>query len=96
MLKGRWTVSTSMGTVNLTLNIKAIGNTLTGSVSYRDKSANIKNGKIRDNSFSFEALIKTKQGMIPVFVQGYFVDDTHITGIVKASLGSLRFTAVKN
>jgi hypothetical protein len=96
MLDGKWTVVTSMGTVNLLLNLKVNGSTLTGSIWYRNKSVKIIGGKIRDKSFSFQALVTTKHGIIPVFVQGYFVDATHITGIVKCKLGSLRFTAVKN
>lgn len=96
MLNGKWTVETSMGTVDLVLNLKVNGSDLTGNISYRDKSVKITNGKMRDKSFSFEALVKTKLGEIPVVIQGYFIDDTHIAGIAKAKIGSLRFTATKN
>jgi hypothetical protein len=96
MLNGKWTVVTSLVTVDLILDVKVKGSNISGCITYGNKSVQITNGKIKDGRFSFEAFVKTKRGNIHVAVQGYLVDDTHISGIAKAKIGSLRFTAKKN
>jgi hypothetical protein len=60
---GKWTAETQTqnGTMTTTMNLKADGNTLTGTVSGRNGDTNISDGKIDGNTITF-TVVREMQG----------------------------------
>jgi len=88
-IDGKWVFESKAGggkkggnpiTVKHTLNLKAEGNTLTGTVTMggarRDTTAQIRDGKIEGNKFSFVTVVESRKGSQKLVWTGTVEGDT--------------------
>lgn len=93
MIDGKWniTVNSPMGAQKSTVDMKASGASLSGSVSGPQGSQDITNGKVDGNNVSWDFAIKQPMPMTLSFAGT--IDGSKISGEVKAgAFGSFKFS----
>ncbi len=84
------TVKSPMGPMKGTFSFKVTGNTLTGTASAGGSTAEITDGKLEDNEFSFSMVMNTPAGSMPLKVTGDVVYD-RIGGKMGEGASTMRF-----
>lgn len=90
----KFSMKSPMGKVEGTMNFVTDGSVLTGSMVAGGSKAEILEGEVKENEFTFLSDLKTPMGMMRSTLIGK-IEGEGISGVLKMKLGTMQFEGTK-